>query len=67
VLFRDRHLPQSLLGTAFFISVGAEMATLYFFARIRARFTLAPILAVTFADGKVLGTPEGRPANAPNN
>ena len=24
-------------------------------------------LAVTFADGKVLGTPEGRPANAPNN
>jgi PPP family 3-phenylpropionic acid transporter len=49
ILFRDRHLPQSLLGTAFLVSVGAEMATLYFFARLRARFTLAPILVVTFA------------------
>jgi PPP family 3-phenylpropionic acid transporter len=49
ILFRDRHLPQSLLGTAFLISVGAEMATLYFFARLRNRFTLAPILVVTFA------------------
>jgi PPP family 3-phenylpropionic acid transporter len=49
ILFRDRHLPQGLLGTAFLISVGAEMATLYFFARLRARFTLVPILVVTFA------------------
>jgi PPP family 3-phenylpropionic acid transporter len=49
ILFRDRHLPQSLLGTAFLISVAAEMGTLYFFARLRARFMLAPILMVTFA------------------
>jgi PPP family 3-phenylpropionic acid transporter len=49
ILFRDRHLPQSLLGYAFLISVGAEIATLYFFSRLRARFMLAPILIVTFA------------------
>ncbi|HXU79794.1 MAG TPA: MFS transporter, partial [Polyangia bacterium] len=49
VLFADRHLSQLLLGTAFLVSVGAEMATLYFFSRLRARFLLAPILAVTFA------------------
>jgi MFS transporter, PPP family, 3-phenylpropionic acid transporter len=53
ILFRDRHLPQSLLGTAFLISVGAEIATLYFFARLRARFMLAPILIVTFAVSSV--------------
>jgi PPP family 3-phenylpropionic acid transporter len=53
VLFRDRHLPQRLLGTAFLISVGAEMAALFFFTRLRARFALAPLLAVTFAVSSV--------------
>jgi PPP family 3-phenylpropionic acid transporter len=49
ILFRDRQLPQGLLGAAFMMSVGAEMATLYFFAKLRARFTLAPLLMVSFA------------------
>jgi PPP family 3-phenylpropionic acid transporter len=49
ILFRDCHLPQDLLGASFLVSVGAEMATLYFFAKLRARFTLAPLLSVAFA------------------
>jgi PPP family 3-phenylpropionic acid transporter len=53
VLFGDRHLSQRLLGMAFFVSVGTEMVTLYFFSRLRARFELAPILAVTFAVSSV--------------
>ena len=49
ILFRDRHLTQGLLGASFLVSVGAEMATLFFFGRLRRRFTLAPMLMVAFA------------------
>jgi PPP family 3-phenylpropionic acid transporter len=49
ILFRDRHLPQGLLGTAFLLSVAAEMTTLFFFRKLRARFRLAPLLIVAFA------------------
>lgn len=49
IMFRDRGLPQVLLGTAFTISVCAEIATLYFFRKLRARFRLAPLLTVAFA------------------
>jgi MFS transporter, PPP family, 3-phenylpropionic acid transporter len=53
ILFRDRGLAQGLLGISFLVSVGAEMATLYFFARLRARFTLAPLLVATCAVSSV--------------
>jgi len=49
ILFRDRQLSQNLLGISFMVSVGAEMATLYFFRKLRARFRLAPLLTVVFA------------------
>jgi PPP family 3-phenylpropionic acid transporter len=49
ILFRDRHLPQGLLGWSFFVSVTAEMGALYFFRKLRARFRLAPLLTVAFA------------------
>jgi len=48
ILFRDRHLAQGLLGASFLVAVGAEMATLFFFSRLRARFRLAPMLIVAF-------------------
>jgi PPP family 3-phenylpropionic acid transporter len=49
ILFRDRNLPQTLLGLSFMVSVGAEMAVLFFFRKLRARFRLAPLLIVAFA------------------
>jgi PPP family 3-phenylpropionic acid transporter len=49
ILFRDRHLPSGLLGTAFLVSVSAEMGALYFFRKLRNRFSLAPLLIVAFA------------------
>ena len=48
ILFRDRHLAQGLLGASFLVAVGAEMATLFFFSRLRTRFRLAPMLSVAF-------------------
>ena len=49
ILFRDRHLAQGLLGASFLVAVSAEMATLFFFGRLRRRFNLAPLLVVAFA------------------
>jgi PPP family 3-phenylpropionic acid transporter len=49
ILFRDRHLPEGLLGTSFLVSVSAEMGALYFFRKLRTRFRLAPLLTVAFA------------------
>jgi PPP family 3-phenylpropionic acid transporter len=49
ILFRDRGLPQGLLGASFLVAVSAEMATLFFFSRLRRRFNLAPLLVVAFA------------------
>lgn len=49
IMFRDRQLPQILLGTAFTVSVCAEIATLFFFRKLRARFRLAPLLTLAFA------------------
>jgi len=53
ILFRDRQLPQTVLGSAFAVSVAAEMATLYFFRKLSTRFALAPLLTLAFAASAV--------------
>ena len=49
ILVQDRGLPPTVAAHAFTLSVAGEIAVLYFFRRLRARFRLASLLGVSFA------------------
>jgi PPP family 3-phenylpropionic acid transporter len=67
ILALDRGLPTSTVGTAFFVSVLAEVAAFVVFPRLRARFGLERLLAFMAAASAVrwlliAGVPFGRPS-----
>lgn len=49
ILVQDRGLSPAVAAQGFTISVVGEIAVLYFFRRLRARFRLVPLLALAFA------------------
>jgi PPP family 3-phenylpropionic acid transporter len=49
ILMQDHHLPPTVWGYAFMVSVGAEVAALFLLRRLRRRFSLTSLLAVAFA------------------
>ncbi len=49
ILIKDRGLPTTTTGHAFFASVTGELLALYFFRNLRRRFSLPTLLAASFA------------------
>jgi PPP family 3-phenylpropionic acid transporter len=49
VLLQDRGFPSSITSYAFFVGATAEIAVFWVFSRVRARFSLAQLMAVSFA------------------
>jgi PPP family 3-phenylpropionic acid transporter len=53
VFMRDRNLSPAMLGASFCVGVSAEVAVLYAFRRLRARFDLELLLAIAFGASAV--------------
>ena len=49
ILVQDRGFPAKITSYAFFVGAAAEIAVFVVFSRLRARFTLAQLLAASFA------------------